>query len=173
MSLKQRLKHEFKAMLLASFYFGCWVGALVLLKNLLLAEYRIATYGGAAAIFGALILAKVVLILEHVPLRRLMGKRPAWIDVIVRTVLYSFGVVIALALERGVKGWSEHGGFFPALEASLERSDPEHVWVNAIAVCGAMLGYNALTVIRRNIGDAALLRMFTTPMPQHQPGHAA
>lgn len=172
MSLKQRLKREMKAAALASLYFGCWVGALILLKHLLLAEYEFATYGWLAAIFGATLLAKVVLVLEHVPLRKVMGERPAWIDVIVRTALYSFGVIVVLALERGFKGWSEHGGFWPALEASLKKSDPEHVWANTIAVCSAMLGFNVLTVVRRNIGDAALMRMFIKPLPSGQPEEA-
>jgi hypothetical protein len=172
MSLKQRLKNEFKSVALATIYFGCWVGAMFIIKNLLLLKYRLATFEWAAAIFGVLLLAKVVLILEHVPLRRIMGTRPAWVDIIARTVLYAVGVVVALALERGLRGWGEHGGFLPALEASLQRNDPEHVWVNTIAIVGSLLGYNVLTVVRRNLGDAALLRMFLTPLPREAPTDA-
>ena len=68
MSIAQKLKHEFAALAWLTFYFGCWLGALVLLKYLVLAEYQVAFHGLSVALVGALVLAKVVLVLEHVTL---------------------------------------------------------------------------------------------------------
>jgi branched-subunit amino acid ABC-type transport system permease component len=123
MNLKPKLKYEIKALGLAMLYFTSWIAALILLKQLVLAEYHIAFHGLSMALIGALILAKVVLILEHVSLGSWVQGLPAWIHVVLRTALYSFGVVIVLLLEKGFEGWREHGGFGPALTAVYRSSD--------------------------------------------------
>jgi hypothetical protein len=79
MSLQQKLKHEIKALGLAMLYFGCWIAGLLLLKQLVLAEYQIAFHDWSLALIGALILSKVVLILEHVSLGAWIRTRPAWV----------------------------------------------------------------------------------------------
>jgi hypothetical protein len=164
-SFKQRLKREIKAVIITTLYFGLCIGALLVIKYLLLAQYDISFYGWTAAIVGVLLLAKVVLVLERVPLGRWVRTQPAWVDIILRTILYAVGVVIVLALEHGIRGWREHGGFFPGLSAALERKDAFHVWVNTFSISLALLGYNILAVLRRRIGEGALLRMFLAPMP--------
>jgi hypothetical protein len=78
MSIKQRLEQEIKDVVIAALYFGCWIGALLLIKFLILAEYRIAFTGWSMVVVGALILSKVVLVLEHVSLGAWVRARPAW-----------------------------------------------------------------------------------------------
>jgi hypothetical protein len=68
MNLRQKLKDEIRAVAVATLYFAAWIGVLVLLKTILLAEDRIEFHGWSLALVGALVLAKVVLVLEHVPL---------------------------------------------------------------------------------------------------------
>ena len=78
MSFKQKLKDEAKAVVIAALYFGCWIAALLLIKTL--------------------VLSKVVLVLEHVSLGAWVRARPAWVDVVLRTVMYSMGVTVVLVL---------------------------------------------------------------------------
>jgi hypothetical protein len=165
MALKQRLLHELRAVTTAALYFGCWIAALILLKELVLAEYQIAFHRLSMALVGALILSKVVLVLEHVSFGEWLRARPAWVDVILRTALYAAGVVGVLVLEKGFEGRHEHGGFGGAVKAAFEASNALHIWANAICISGALLGYNALTVVRRHVGDGALLKMFLAPLP--------
>jgi hypothetical protein len=89
----QKLKHEVKALGLAALFFGCWIAALLVLKQLLLAEYRIEFHGISLALVGALILSKVVLVLDHVSLGGWVRAQPAWVDVVLRTAMYAIGVV--------------------------------------------------------------------------------
>jgi len=163
MPLPPRLKHELHSLLIATAFFITWLGGLVILKHLLLAEYRISSYGFSAALIGALVLAKVVLILEHVPLGPRVAAQPAWVDLLLRTALYALGVLIVLILERGLKGMHEHHGFVPALKAALHATDPQHIRVNALCIAGALLVYNAISIIRRNLGEGAILKVFLTP----------
>ena len=68
MSVRQKVSEELKALVLTTVYFAVWFALLIVLKELLLAEYEIAVGGLSFALVGALVVAKVVLVLEHVPL---------------------------------------------------------------------------------------------------------
>lgn len=168
MSFAQNLKHEILAVLSLTLYFGCWLGVLVLLKALILAEYQIAFHQLSVALVGALVLAKVVLVLEHVSLGDWVRAQPAWVDVILRTALYSFGVFVVLVIEKAFEGRAEHGGFGASLVALFEQANAAHVWLNTLCLSGALLSYNMLSVIRRHLGKGALLRMFLTPSPKSE-----
>jgi hypothetical protein len=169
MNWQQKLKHELKAVGLASLFFGSWIAALLVLKALLLAEYDIAFHGWSVALVGALILSKVVLILEHVPLAAWVRARPAWVDLMLRTLMYSVGTFGVLLLEKGFEGRHEHGGFGGSLRSVFQHAEIHHVWVNAICLSGALFAYNALSVIRRNLGAGGLRRLFAMPLPE-EPG---
>ena len=159
-SLSARLAHEAKTIALVALYFGCWLAALFLIKLFLLTDYGIAFSGLSKALIGALILSKVVLILEHVSLGAWVKSMPAWIDVMLRTVLYSLGVLVVLILEKGFDGRHEYGGFVTSLGAVFQHIDIYHTLVNAIAISGALLVYNVLAVIRRHLGEGGLLKLF-------------
>ena len=166
MSIAQKLQHEIMAVLWLTLYFGCWLGALVLLKYLLLAEYQIAFTGLSVALVGALVLAKVVLVLEYVPLGAWVKARPGWVDVVLRTALYAFGVFIVLLLEKAFEGRHEYDGFGASLIAVFQHADANHVWLNTVCLSAALLSYNMLSVVRKHLGKGALLRMFLTPLPE-------
>lgn len=168
MSGRETLLNELKALCLASAYFGAWIGVMLLLKQLILAEYRIAFHGLSLAVVGTLVLAKVVLVLEHVPLGRWTRNRPAWVVVVVRTALYALGVFVALVLEKAFEARHEHGGFVPSLMAVFRHVDLPHVWVNTITLSGALLGYNVLSIIRCGLGKGGLVRLFLSPCPKEQ-----
>jgi hypothetical protein len=116
MSLRQRAIRELRAVLLTTLYFALWFGVLMLLKRLLLAQYQIEFRGLSLALFGALVVAKVVLVLDHVPLGRWTRRHPAITDVLLRTLLYTIGVFIALLLEKAFEDRHEYGSFESAGE---------------------------------------------------------
>lgn len=166
MGAKEKLVEELRSLTLAWIYFSCWLGVLVLLKKLVLAEYRIEFDGLSIALMGALVLSKVVLILENVSLGSWTRTSPAWIEVALRTAMYSVGVFVVLVLEKAFEGRHELGGFVPSLASIFQRADMDHVWVNTICLAGALLGYNVLWVIRRHLGEGGLLRLFLEPLPE-------
>ncbi len=166
MNWQQKLKHELVAVGLAALFFGTWIAVLLVLKELLLAEYDIAFHSWSVALVGALILSKVVLILEHVPLGAWVRARPAWVDVVLRTLLYALGVLVVLLLEKGFEGRHEHGGFGPSLRSVFQHADIHHVWVNTICLSGALFAYNVLSVIRRHLGKGGVRRVFLSPLPE-------
>lgn len=165
MDLGDKVKHELKAVTLATLYFATWLFVLILLKELVLAEYQIKFRGFSVAVIGALILAKVVLVMEHVPLGSWLHRRPAIFDVLARTVLYALGVLVVLILEKAFDVRHEYGGFGAALSQVFAHRDMPHVWANVICVTGAVFWYNAFSVVRHHVGEKALIRMALEPPP--------
>ena len=166
MGMLQKLKEEARAIALATFYFANWIGFLVLLKTLILAEYRIEFHGLTAALVGALVLAKVVLVLDHVSLGAWIRNRPAWVEVVLRTFLYALNVFVVVLFEKAFEGRNLHGGFGPSLAAVFQEANIHHVWANTICLTGALLVYNVWSVIRRHLGGEGLRRMFLAPLPK-------
>jgi len=166
MSMMQRIKEEVTSVIALTLYFAFWIGVLVLLKYLVLAEYQIASHNVAVAFVGAVVLAKVVLVLEHVDLGRRVRTLPAWVDVTLRTVLYSFAVFVVLVLEKSFEARHEYGGFIAAMTTLFRQADAIHVWTNTICLSAALLSYNMLSVVRRHLGKGGLLKMFLVPLPQ-------
>lgn len=166
MGFREKLKEELWAVVITTLYFGCWILALMVLKWLILAEYAIGFQGWSMVLVGALVLAKVVLVLEHVSLGALVRRQPAWLEVILRTVLYTIGVAVVLILEKSIENRHTAGGLGPALQNLFRQADIHHVWATTICLSGALLVYNGLSVIRRHLGEGGLIRLFLVPLPE-------
>lgn len=162
-----KLMAELKSLSLMMLFFAIWLVPLMVIKNLLLEQYNVPLSHLSTAIIGALILSKVVVVLEHVPLGSWITRRPIWVDLVLRTLLYAIGVAIILLLEKGIEGRHETGSFWPALLALIDHPDINHVWVNTIVVTGALFSYNLLAVLRRNLGDQFLLGLLSRPLPKN------
>lgn len=154
MSLSDRIRHEMKAVGVVTLFFGLWIGALITLKTLILEEYHISFTGWSKVLLGALVLGKVVLVLEHVPLGAWVQARPAWVGVLLRTLLYTAGVALVLVLEHALRR--------PSASLAAEREVP-HVLVNTLCLAGALLAFNVLSVIQRRLAPGGLLRLFLKP----------
>lgn len=87
-------------------------------------------------------------------------------DVVLRTALYSVGVLVVLLLEKGFEGRHEHGGFVASVMALFKDVDLSHVWANSICLTGALLGYNVLSVISEYLGEGGVRRVLATPMSE-------
>lgn len=163
MSARSKLKEELASVALYTLFFGAWFAMFILLKTLILAEYEIRFSGLSAAFVGALILAKVVLLLEHVSLGEGIARRPAWLEVVVRTVLYGVGVLVVLLLEKAFEVRHEKGGVLHALAGILQHEDIPHVVANTIVASCALLVFNLLSLLHKRVGAGALLGMLRAP----------
>jgi hypothetical protein len=166
MSLRQKLNREIWEFFVTTLYFALCFGVLVLLKRLYLSEYQIQVPGVSLALVSALIVAKVVLLMEHVTLGQWVRKHAVGLDVILRTILYTIGVAVALLLERGFEARHEHGGFRAGVAWVFQHREMHHVWADTIAVGAALLAFNALSAVRRHLGEGRLHRLFLAPPAQ-------
>lgn len=163
MSIQEKLKHELKAVILVTLFFAAWLGIFMGLKILILDGYQIRFGSVSAVLIGALVLAKVVLILEHVPLGGWVKNKPVLVDVILRTVLYAFGTFVVMLLEKAFESRHEQGGFVSALTNVFQHRDMPHIWANTICVTGALLFYNLLSALNHHLGSGGLARVILSP----------
>ncbi|MFZ9310074.1 MAG: hypothetical protein ACO24O_01015 [Arenimonas sp.] len=163
MGTHEKLKHEIKAITLVTLFFASWLGTLMVLKILILKDYQIGFGSISAVLIGALVLAKVVLILEHVPLGGWLKTQPVLMDVILRTLLYAFGTFVVMLLEKAFESRHESGGFSAALMNIFNHRDMPHVWANTIVVTGALLFYNLISALKHHLGAGGLVDIFLSP----------
>lgn len=162
MKLGKKAEQELVAIFVTSAYFAACAGVLIVVKELILAEYHIEFHGLGLALLGSLVIAKVVLVMERVPIGSWLRNHPASFDVVLRTALYALGVLVALILEKAFEARHEHGGFGASIACVFQHPDMPHVFANAICVTCALLGFNALSVLRRYFGGRALVRLFVS-----------
>jgi hypothetical protein len=165
MSVRERVRQEVVEIALATLFFAAFLCVLVVLKILLLDEYHIRTRGLVAALIGAVILAKVVLVLEHVPLGAWVRRKPPVYDLVLRTALYGLGVLVVLLIEKAFEARHEYGGFGRATMQVYRHRDMPHVWVNTVVVLMALLLFNVFAVVRRLVGRPRLLPLFFSQAP--------
>jgi hypothetical protein len=163
MSIKENLKHELRSVILVTLFFAAWLGVFMGLKVLILEDYQIRFGGFSIVLIGALVLAKVVLILEHVSLGAWLRNQPLLVDVMLRTILYAAGTLVVLLLEKAFESRHEHGGFFPALMNVFRHPDLPHIWANTICLGGALLFFNLLSALKRHLGAGGLARVLLSP----------
>jgi len=163
MSLRQKLTHELKVVALTTLFFVFCFGVFIVLKRLILAEYQVEFRGLSLALLGALIMGKVVPVMEHMPLGSWVRRCPVAVEVVLRTMLYAAGALLALLLEKAFETRHEHGGFGQALIRVFQDREVHHVWANVICAASAVLLFNALGVVRRHLGGAELSRLFFSP----------
>lgn len=168
MSLMQRIRHELLAVVFTTLYFAVCFGLLMTLKALILAEYDLPSHDAASALISALIVAKVVLILENISLGSWIRRQPAWIDIVARTLIYGMGVLAVLLLEKAFESRHEHGGFTAALRNVFHHTEVHRVYASSICVTLALMGFNAFSVLRRSIGKERLRRTYLSYPEQDQ-----
>jgi len=166
MSVKKKLVNELKSFGITTLYFALWFGILMLIKVILLEKYKVEFEGVSMALIGALVVAKVILILENVNLGSWVRKKPAIVDIIVRTLLYVGGVAIVMLLEKSFDGRNEYGGFWQSLENVFQHADIHHFWVAVICVTLAILGFNTISVINKALGKGKVRQIIFSPIKE-------
>lgn len=165
MAWKEKLKEEIRALSITFIYFVFWFAFLTTVKMLLLEEYNIEFYGLSKVLIGSLIVAKVILIVDHIPMGSWIENRPAIVDILFRTFIYSVGIVIILILENAFEGRHEYGSFINSLMQVFKHSDKYHLYVNTIGVVCALLGFNFLSLISKHLGKGGFKKIFLSPPP--------
>jgi len=148
-------------------YFAIVFMLMMVMKKLYLKDYDIEYSGMSQALLGALIMSKVVILMEYITLGHWVQRQPAIVDVTLRTLLYTIGVVIVIVLEKAFERRHDAGGFGDAISYILSHRDFYHVWATTIGASASIFVYNAFSVVQRVIGKNGLAKLFfSTPLGQ-------
>lgn len=163
------LLHELRqAALPAAFFFVAFlIGAIT--KALVLESYGLTPTGVVVAVVGALIVAKAVLIADHLPLMHRFDRRPLILSVLWKAAIYWILCLAFRFVEELMPLWSKHGG----LGAAIRHMDDEISWPLVVAVqlwlVVALLLYSALVELDRHFGRGSLRRAMLSPARAEAP----
>lgn len=160
MAVLKKILEELKVILRTASYFAVVFILMMVMKKLYLSDYNIEFTGLSQAIIGALILSKVVLLMELITLGQWVQRQPPVVDVILRTLLYTAGVLVVVVLEKAFEKRHDSGSFGEHLSFILNHRDFYHVWATTLGVSGSIFVYNAFSIVQRMLGRHGLSRLF-------------
>ncbi len=143
----------------AALFFLCGFGLILLIIKLFIASYAIQLRVLSNTIIGALIAAKVSLILDRMDWARAHGYARGAV-VAGKVMLYtSCAVVIGLA-EHLIEGWRKSGSFDGSLLLFQRHFNPSHFF--AIVLCVAMLFavFFVMQEVNRRLGAGQMYALF-------------
>lgn len=155
-----RLREELRSIALVTLYFAACFIVIMLLKQMWLAEYGIEFTGISVALVAALVTAKVMIVLDHVPLAQRLRGWPGAIEVATRSAVYTSVVLLVLVIEKAFESRAEQGGLMPALANILQHPDLPNLVATTIAIGLAFLAYTAFAIVHRDIGGQRMREIF-------------
>ncbi len=154
---------EGKAILLLTLYFLVCYGIVIISKKLILAHYNISYLGFGAALLGALISAKAVLIIESSPLHRAFHTSAPALKAVCDCLLYTLLAFILLYLEKVIELERKEGNLRLVFLTVGRDDDLSEFFATVLWVALAFLGYALFSAINRHLGPGELYRLFFTP----------
>ena len=138
---------------------------LALSRALMLREYGIHVAAAAGATVGALIVAKVVLIADSLPLINRFPERPLIYNVGWKTTMYVIAALAVHYLEHLVPVWWRMGNLGDANQHLLDEVVWPHFWAIQLWLVVLLFVYCAMRELVRTIGPHEVRRMFFGPGP--------
>lgn len=166
-TVTKKIENELKSILLVTLYFALWFGILIVLKKLILIDYDIQFRGISTALIGALVMAKVVLIMEYIEFGKWIKKQPPIVDILLRTFLYTLGVLVVMVLEKAFEARKEAGGFGDAIVQVFQHRDIYKVWASTLVVSISLFWFNVFTILRQYLKTNEMAKLFLkTPLEE-------
>ena len=157
------IAHEFVEVLPPAIFFLLGFHMLALTRSLMLREYRVHAATAAGATVGALLVAKVVLIADSLPVINRFPDRPLAYNVAWKTTIYLLAALVVHYLEHLVPLWWRLGDLGMANHRLLEEIVWPHFWVVQLWLVVLLFMYCAMRELIRAIGPHEVRRMFFGP----------
>lgn len=152
MNILKKIFKEIKIVTRTASYFAIVFILMMVMKKLYLKDYDIEFTGLSQALIGALVMSKVVILMEYITLGGAVQRQPAIVDVILRTLLYTAGVLIVIVLEKAFEKRHEISGYGNAIVEVFKNRDIYHVWATTIGSAASIFVYNSFSVVQRVMG---------------------
>jgi hypothetical protein len=157
------IKHEAKALIAVFVYFLSCYGIIILLKKLILAHYNISYFGFGAAVLGAFISAKAVLVIDSTPLAKVLSSAKPYAKVLYDCFVYTSIALLLLYLEKLLELAHKEGNFRLAFFTVNHDDDLSEFAATVLLASLTFLGYAVFATLSRHLGHGELYRLFFTP----------
>jgi fumarate reductase subunit D len=160
LALERGVTNLFWEMLPPVLFFFIALGLILVVVKLLALQYSIRFYAFARATIGALILGKMVLLMEMAERKRKSSRYPRAIVVALKTVTYAMGVIVFEFGERVVSAWHKTGSLGDALARVKANANFDRFFALLILGCMVIAMYLVMEEISHAMGEGALTRLF-------------
>jgi hypothetical protein len=147
-----KVKHEILSLIPPTLFFFFAIGLLVLTKRLMLQQYGTPLSDLAAVVGGALIVGKVVLIADALPLINKFPERPLIYNVVWKTIIYVLAAFLVRLAEHIVPLIIKYGSFGEAIARLADEIVWPHFWVIYLWLSVLLFVYCALRELIQAIG---------------------
>jgi hypothetical protein len=162
MKLLSTLKQEIKEVGLVTLYFFLCFVVMLTLKKLLLADYHIEVHALSTAVVSALIVAKLVIILDKTPAgNRFDASHPLGIAALYKALVYMLVTFIVLFIEKLFHAYREVGMFGQSVIYVWEHKDRNIMLAKVIVIGLMFLSYHLYAGLDRCLGKGRLRRLVT------------
>src|SRR5271170_4145483 len=158
-SLKLKILHEFREMLLFSAFFGLFFFAFATYKMYLLHQFRSAQFVYVTALINTLVLAKVILLGDFVSVSKRMDHKPLIISAIYKAAFFAVLVAAFHWLVEFVKDIFHQGSFADALHETLNATSWPLLGLTVICFC-LFIPFFSLWEVRRVMGEEEFTELF-------------
>jgi len=159
MSALERIRHEVREIGLVTAWFLGFFLFFLTLKELILDEYDVEITVLGTAVVGALIVAKVVVLLGKTSFGSGFASQPLLVRVLWRSLLYTAAVFVVTLAERLFDLYRETGALASAVSEAWAGRDVDHFLAMNLAVGMALLVYNLYDAIDDHVGEGGLRRI--------------
>jgi len=154
------VKHEFREVLPPTIFFFVSFHIVVLDRALMLKEYGVHLSSVTAATVGALLVAKVVLIADKLPLINRFPEKPLMYNVVWKTAIYVGASILIHYLEHLLPLWWRMGEFLAANEHVWSEIVWPHFWATQLWLVVLIFVYCTLRELVRVIGRQQVVKIF-------------
>ena len=160
MKLFNTLKHEFLKLLPPTVFFLVAFTLILATQRLIEREYGIPLMGFGMAIIGALLVAKVVLIVDMLPFVNKFPDRPLLYNTLWKTGIYFIAALLVRYMEHLIPLWMKQGDFIEAHRSLMEEVIWPHFWLVQMWLVVLFFIYCAMRELVRVIGREKVVQMF-------------
>ena len=159
MSLLTTVKHELQQVGLVILYFLFCFAIVLTLKKLFLASYEIEFYGLSVAAVGALVVGKVVVILDKTRVgTRFDHGNSLVIAALYKTLCYGVATFVVLFAEHVFHVYRESGALGQAIAEVWAHRDRNVILAKVLCIGLAFAGYHLYAGLDRRLGRGILWR---------------
>lgn len=155
-----RIQHELLAVIPPAVFFFISFQLIAFTHALMLEEYGIRVSTFVTATIAALVVAKVVLIIDLMPFVNRFPEKPLMYNVVWKTVLYLIASLAARYIEHLIPFIRQHKGLAPANRHLLVEVVWPHFWAVQLWLLVLFFVYCALRELIRVLGRDRVLSIF-------------
>jgi len=160
MKFLHKFKHDFVEILPPTIFFFLAFSLVLLTKRMILSEYGITWTGFGSAIVGAILVGKVVLLVDKLTFASKFNHRQLIFTTAWKSLIYFIAATFLQYLERIVHLLMKHEGFLEANRLFVTETVWPQFWLIQMWLAVLLFFYCAMRELIRAIGREKVIQIF-------------